>query len=77
MMADYLHLIQAEWHFHAFIGGGQETECVEGKLKLRTDANENATFGFDPVLPAELKGQDVFVVIRLAKEEEDKIFRAN
>lgn len=54
MVTDNLYVIETELHFDALIWWGEETESVEGKLKLRTDADEDAAFGLYAVLPAEL-----------------------
>lgn len=65
VVANNLHIVETELDFDTFIGRGEETQSVEGKLKLRTDANEDAAFGFYTILPAELQSQDVFILVRL------------
>lgn len=54
MVANDLHVIEAELDFDSLIGRGEETESVEGKLELGADADEDAAFGLDAILPAEL-----------------------
>lgn len=54
VVTNNLHVIQAELDFDALIGRAEETEGVEGELKLRTDADEDAPLGLDSILPAEL-----------------------
>lgn len=54
VVANDLHVVQTELDFDAFVGGDEETESVESKLKLGTDSDEDAAFGLYAVLPAEL-----------------------
>lgn len=65
VVAHDLHVVRVELDFDTFVRRREETEGVESELKLWTDADEDASFGFDAVLPAELQSQDVFVLIRL------------
>ena len=69
VVANDLHIVQTELDFDALIGRGEETEGVEGELELGTDADEDAALGLYTVLPAELEGQDVFVLVRLQWEK--------
>lgn len=65
VVADNLHIIKVEGHPDAFVWRGKETQGIQGKLKLWADTDENAPFGLDPILPAELQSQDVLVLIWL------------
>ena len=65
VVADDVHLVQAELDLDALVGRGEETQGVEGELELGADADEDAAFGLDAVLPAELQRQDVLVLVRL------------
>lgn len=65
VVADNLHVVETEVDSDTLVGRRQETQCVEGELKLRTDANEDAALGLGTILPAELQRQDVLVLIRL------------
>ena len=66
--ADDLHVVQAELNLDALVWGAQETEGVEGELKLRTDPDEDAALGLEAFLPAELQGHDVLVLVGLGTE---------
>lgn len=65
VVADNLHMVETEVDSDALIRRRQETQRVEGKLKLRTNANEDAALGLGTILPAELQSQDVLVLVRL------------
>lgn len=54
VVTDNIHLIDTEEHFDTLIGWDQETQGIKGKLKFRTDTNEDAAFGFNTILPTEL-----------------------
>lgn len=68
VVANNLHVVVTELDFDTLVGRGEETESVECKLELRTDADEDAALGLYTVLPAELQSQDVFVLVRLERE---------
>lgn len=68
VVANNLHVIKTELDFDTLIRGVEETESVEGKLKLGTDSNEDASLRLYTILPAKLKAQDVFVLIRLQEK---------
>lgn len=55
VMAHNLHVVKTERHFDALVRRGDETQGVQGKLKLWAHTYEDAALGFDPVLPAKLK----------------------
>lgn len=55
VMAHNLHVVKTERHSDALIRRGDEAQGVQGELKLWAHTNEDAPFGLDPVLPAELK----------------------
>lgn len=61
-------MVETELDFDTLVGRGEETKSVEGKLELGADTDEDASLGFDAILPAELQSQDVFVFIRLQRE---------
>jgi len=65
VVTDYLHLIFIKGDFHSLVWGREETQCVQGKLKLWAHTNKDASFGFNSVLPTELESHHVFVLIRL------------
>lgn len=54
VVANNLHLVEAELDSDTLVGRAEETESVEGKLEFRTDADEDASLGLYTVLPAEL-----------------------
>lgn len=54
VVANNLHIVQTELDFDAFVGRDEETQGVEGELKLGADPNEDAALGLYAVLPAEL-----------------------
>lgn len=54
VVANNLHVVETELDFDTLVGRGEETEGVEGELKLGTDADEDAALGLYAVLPAEL-----------------------
>lgn len=54
VVANNLHIVETELDFDTLVGWGKETQSVEGKLKLRTDTDEDAALGLYAVLPAEL-----------------------
>lgn len=54
VVTDNLYIIETELDFDTLIGRGEETESVEGKLELGTDADEDAALGLYTGLPAEL-----------------------
>lgn len=68
VVANNVHMVETELDFDTLVGRGEETKSVEGKLKLGADTDEDASLGFDAILPAELQSQDVFVLIRLQRE---------
>lgn len=65
MVADDLYNVQAKRHLDSFVGRCQKTQGVKGKFKFRAHTDEDAPFGFNAILPAELQGQEVFVLVRL------------
>ncbi len=54
VMANNLHIIKTELDFDTLVGRGEETQSVEGKLELGTDADKDAALGLYAILPAEL-----------------------
>lgn len=54
VVANDLHVVEAELDFDTLVGRGEETEGVEGELELGADADEDAALGLYAVLPAEL-----------------------
>lgn len=72
VVADDLHMVETEVDSDALVGRRQETQSVEGELKLRTDANEDATLGLSTILPAELQCQDVLVLVRLQTKRQSE-----
>lgn len=65
VVTDDLHLIDVKGDFDSLVWRREETQRVQGKLKLRAHADEDASFGFDSILPAELQSQNVLVLIWL------------
>lgn len=72
VVADDLHRVETEVDSDTLIGRRQETQRVEGKLKLGTDANEDAALGLGTILPAELQSQNVLVLVRLQTKDRNK-----
>lgn len=72
VVADNLHMVETEVDSNTLIRRRQETQCVEGKLKLWTDTNEDAALGLGAILPAELQRQDVLVLVRLHTKDRNK-----
>lgn len=65
VVAHNLYVVETKLDFDPFIGRAEETQSVEGEFKLGTDADEDAAFGFDAILPTELQCQDVLVLVWL------------
>lgn len=70
VVTDDLQLVDAEGDFDSLVWRREETQSVQSELKLRAHADEDASFGLDSILPAELQSQNVLVLIwlRLYKE---------
>jgi len=68
VVANDLHVVGAELDLDALVGRAEEAERVEGELELGAHAHEDAALRLDAVLPAELEGQDVLVLVGLQRE---------
>ncbi len=65
VVTDDLQLVDAEGDFDSLVRRREEAQGVQSELKLRTHAEEDASFGLDAILPAELQSHNVLVLIGL------------
>lgn len=65
VVTDDLHLVDAEGDLDSLVWRREETQSVQSKLKLRAHTHEDASFGLDSILPAELQSHNVLVLIWL------------
>lgn len=70
VVTDDLQLVDAEGDFDSLVWRREETQSVQRELKLRAHADEDASFGLDSILPAELQSQNVLVLIWLGLYKE-------